>query len=92
MTNTGTLYICKTHDTRSFEEDEPLKKHLKKKLARFDEEKKFSILNCTNSTLYYQASVYLASLIKQKGSRPLQEVNLGSTFNEYESMEPEEVA
>ena len=84
-----TLSICRGHGERSFQDEDSIKKHLNKKMARINS---FSSLNCANSTLYYEASNYLAELIKTKGTRPLEKVELSGAFYEHGVMEPEEIA
>ena len=81
------LNLCKSHEFKRFIDETSLKKHLSKKLASID---KFQTLYCNNRPLYYLASEYLAKVIKSKGSRPLNKVDLKGAFKD-DNMETAEV-
>lgn len=88
-TGSVTLTVCRSHESKSFSDNEAISKHLAKKLKSIEQ---FTSLDCRNTTLYYQASDYLADLIKSRGTRPLQKIDLSGAFFEHETMEPEEIA
>lgn len=42
--------------------------------------------------MYYEATNYLAELIKSKGTKPLVKVDMTGAFYAHEDLEPEEIA
>ena len=71
----GTLVICKgkRHADSLQLDRESLEKHLVKKLNRLET---FDSLECHDKVLSYDACDYLADLIKERGTTPLNKVDL----------------